>query len=266
MGANSTELPVNELYSFSVYKSITNVRNFFRNSRETFKRRSKTTEGRTILTLLGMNSCIFLAWRISKKRPNASIFMVQHFTCSRDSMQIGRLHTLFTSNLSHYDPLHFTINMVVLYNVGNEVIQIINPSRFTQLYFFGGFSSSVTSVMLKRVRRSPRVSLGASGSVMAMLFMFAQLFPERKAIIVGKPISVQDMCLASVVVDIMGIIMGFSGIDFAAHLGGAAFGYSYFRLISSSLAHERREKREQSRSDGKDNGSDGSLLRLLKRT
>mmetsp|Transcript_45723 Transcript_45723/g.178019 ORF Transcript_45723/g.178019 Transcript_45723/m.178019 type:complete len:192 (+) Transcript_45723:693-1268(+) len=122
-----------------------------------------------------MNSCIFLAWRISKKRPNASIFMVQHFTCSRDSMQIGRLHTLFTSNLSHYDPLHFTINMVVLYNVGNEVIQIINPSRFTQLYFFGGFSSSVTSVMLKRVRRSPRVSLGASGSVMAMLFMFAQV-------------------------------------------------------------------------------------------
>lgn len=45
-------------------------------------------------------------------------------------MQIGRLHTLFTSNLSHYDPLHFTINMVVLYNVGNEVIQIINPSRY----------------------------------------------------------------------------------------------------------------------------------------
>jgi membrane associated rhomboid family serine protease len=223
-------------------------------------------EGRTILSLILLNGLVYLAW---KSRPGGPPFMWRHFACSLESLYAGRTHTLLTSSISHMGFLHLLGNMFLLANFGLDVCKVLGPSRFLTLYAGGAFLSSAMSLLYKRLRLSGAVSIGASGSVMAVLVMFAMLFPRSSLYVMGIKMTAQEACLLWVLFDVIGVVGRFGYIDFAAHLGGAIFGYLYFVYIEEHLREELALRRRARRwglgsrtTEGPASGG-GSLLSRL---
>jgi membrane associated rhomboid family serine protease len=203
------------------------------------RRDLRTPEGSLLLALVGVNAVVYLAWKI----PSFIPFLSRHFTCSLSTVKGGRIHTLLTCNFSHAGFFHLFSNMFLLMHFGSDVCRVITPERFLVLYLAGGLSSSVTSLLSKYLLRGDALSLGASGSVMAVMFMYAMLFPNRDIYFFGYPLKAKDACVIWALLDATGLLGNFGRIDFAAHLGGAAFGLAYFEYKKRDIAKDYQQRR-----------------------
>ncbi|KAK4530048.1 hypothetical protein CCYA_CCYA03G0905 [Cyanidiococcus yangmingshanensis] len=238
------------------------VLEWLRNMGDRVRRTWASREGRTILALIALNGMVYLGW---KSRPGGPPFMWRHFACSLESIYAGRTHTLLTSSISHMGFLHLLGNMFLLANFGLDVCKALGPSRFLTLYAGGAFLSSAVSLLYKRLRLSGAVSVGASGSVMAILVMFAMLFPKASLYVMGIKMTAKEACLLWVLFDVAGVVGRLGYIDFAAHLGGALFGYLYFSYIEERLREEMELRRRARRWGLGGRVTEGSSSGLLSR-
>jgi hypothetical protein len=72
--------------------------------------------------------------------------------------------------------------------------------------------------------------LGASGGISAVLILFAMNFPHQTVLFMFFiPMKMWVLAVILVVADSLGFVRGWSNTAFAAHLGGAAFGFLYYR-------------------------------------
>jgi rhomboid-like protein len=139
--------------------------------------------------------------------------------------------------------LHLAVNMFLLDQFGRDVAKVLKPERFVALYVSGGVAAVLTSLASRRILRNNVLSLGASGSVMAVMFMFANLFPNRSVHILGiYELPAKDAVILWAMIDAAGMLGSFGKIDFAAHLGGGAFSYGYYNLIREDLSREHHER------------------------
>ncbi|EME30624.1 Rhomboid protein 1, mitochondrial [Galdieria sulphuraria] len=230
-------------YPFSISEQIKETLSMFNELSDMayrrVKRDLKTPEGSLLLALVGMNAVVYLAWKI----PSFVPFLSRHFTCSLSTVKGGRVHTLLTCNFSHAGFFHLFSNMFLLMHFGSDVCRIITPERFFVLYLAGGLSSSLTSLLSKYLLRGDALSLGASGSVMAIMFMYAMLFPNRDIYFFGYPLKAKDACVIWALLDATGLLGNFGRIDFAAHLGGAAFGLAYYEYKKRDIAKDYQQRK-----------------------
>lgn len=174
-------------------------------------------------------------------------FMVKNFMNSPAHLEHGRIHTLLTSAFSHKTLDHLGINMLVLYSIGQGVMEAVGASRFLLLYAGAGITSSLVAVAYRKyikprledgyhLRRSDTSrfigSLGASGSVMGITTFFACAFPRATFLvffIVPMPaIAVVGLFAAYDIYKASTLNSGI--VDSAAHIGGAAYGAGYWLL------------------------------------
>ncbi|GJQ11690.1 hypothetical protein GpartN1_g3481.t1 [Galdieria partita] len=230
-------------YPFSISEQIKETLSMFDELSHMAYRRVRrdlqTPEGSLLLALVGMNAVVYLAWKV----PSFVPFLSRHFTCSLSTVKGGRFHTLFTCNFSHAGFFHLFSNMFLLMHFGSDVCRIITPERFLVLYLAGGLSSSLTSLLSKYLLRGDALSLGASGSVMAVMFMYAMLFPNRDIYFFGYPLKAKDACVIWALLDATGLLGNFGRIDFAAHLGGAAFGLAYYEYKKRDIAKDYQQRK-----------------------
>ncbi|CAF3942662.1 unnamed protein product [Rotaria sp. Silwood2] len=115
--------------------------------------------------------------------------------------------------------------------------------------------SSWLSYVFKIVTRTPNISLGASGSIMALLGAICTQFPDAQLAIIFLPFftfSAKSALISMVSFDLFGTIMRWRYLDHSAHLGGVLFGIFYvkygYKLMWESLTsvvqrwHQLREK------------------------
>lgn len=139
---------------------------------------------KVLWTVIGTNVGVFLLWQFAistykQFRDDSWLeFMVKNFMSSEDNMDHGRIHTLLTSCFSHKSIEHLGLNMLVLYSMGQGVIEAIGASRFLLLYAGAGVTASLIGVGYRKYIR-PRLergynkhssvnvvgSLGASGNL-----------------------------------------------------------------------------------------------------
>lgn len=199
-----------------------------------FAERWATTEGRLILQVMGVNFAVLALWKVLP-----ASFMVRHFASSLEAMRRGRVWVTLTSNFSHQSFFHLACNMYLLDAFGRDVVTILSPERFAVLYAAGGIASVLGSLASRRLMRNNVLSLGASGSVMATMFMFSNLFPDRKLYVLGMwEIKARDALVLWAMFDAAGLLGSFGKIDFAAHLSGGIFSLAYYKLIREDLARE----------------------------
>lgn len=153
-------------------------------------------------------------------------------------MRRGRTWTVLTANFSHMGALHLVSNMYLLNEFSGDVVRVLTPERFLVLYMAGGLASVLASLTFRRMTRSNVLSLGASGSVMAVMFMFANLFPDREIWFLWWKVKARDALVAWALFDAAGLLGSFGKIDFAAHLGGAAFSFMFYEFTREELAKE----------------------------
>ncbi|CAO3618065.1 unnamed protein product [Cunninghamella blakesleeana] len=211
-------------------------------------------------SVIGTNVGIYGLWQYGINNykqfgdPGTLNFMLKHFMNSSDAWYNGRWHTLLTSAFSHKDLNHLGINMLVLYSIGQGVIEAVSASRFLLLYCGAGIAGSLGTLIYRNylrpilenrtgTRDPPSIgSLGASGSVMGLTTFFACAFPKATFLVffvVPMPaIAVVGLFAAY---DIYKATTLKSGIvDSAAHIGGVTYGACYWFLRVKPLIRAGR--------------------------
>jgi membrane associated rhomboid family serine protease len=148
----------------------------------------------------------------------------------------GQVWRLLTMAFLH-DPSsiwHLVFNMLVLWWAGSEVEEIYGPREFLSLYLVAAVVSSsaycVSQLVMQPGGPHPP-ALGASGAIMAVFTIFALHYPTRIVYFIFFPVPVIVLLVLYVANDAYGLLVGDGQpIAFAAHLGGAAFGYLYHKL------------------------------------
>lgn len=155
--------------------------------------------------------------------------LAKHFTASKENVA-ERPYTLLTPCFSHISPIHLLSNVQSLMVVGEQVQGLLGPHRAVMVYLFGGLVSSLTSAW---INAGSTQSLGASGSIYALLTVNALALPDVRFVWWGGlELSGPQMIVAQLGLDLLS--HPHSGIDVFGHAGGAAAGFLYFWHLSNS--------------------------------
>lgn len=147
--------------------------------------------------------------------------------------------SILTSMFIHEGFFHLFFNMLWLYWLGSIFQEYLGNSKTYQAYFLGGVFGGLVYMIAFNVfpafSNSVSVSYacGASAGVLALVVATATLLPDYEVFlfIIGS-IRLKYIALLVVIIDIVSIPQGNPG-GHLAHLGGAAFGYFFIKLIYS---------------------------------
>ncbi|KAK1267883.1 hypothetical protein QJS04_geneDACA006922 [Acorus gramineus] len=196
------------------------------------------TPDEVLLSLIGVNVCVFLLWRRADPE-----FMKKNFLISLDNFTSGRIHTMITSAFSHVEFRHLFSNMIGLYLFGDRIQEIFGPKFLLKLYMAGALGGSIFYLVHKgyllsfskdwQSQAQARIpALGASASVNAIILLDIFLHP-RSIIYANFFIPVPSMLMGAFIIghDLWRVMQGERGISGSAHLGGAAVaGLAWLRI------------------------------------
>jgi membrane associated rhomboid family serine protease len=160
----------------------------------------------------------------------------------------GQVWRLLTSVFLHGSLWHLFFNMLVLYWAGQRLEQVYGSREFTLFYLLSGIGANVVYLLVQVVGLIPESkALGASGAVTATMIVFAFHFPHQQVRLwFILPMPVWLMAVLYVGLEAlagMGEIQkgGGGGIGHFAHLGGAFFGFLYYKSGIQFSAIFRRQ-------------------------
>ncbi|PRP78129.1 presenilins-associated rhomboid-like protein, mitochondrial-like [Planoprotostelium fungivorum] len=187
---------------------------------------------RSLMYITGVNTLVFLLWQAPQARPVMNNYFLH-----------GPLNPNLISgllcNVSHKTFFHFMFNMVALTSFSHSLERSMSPEQIVAIYIAGGAMSSLSSHLFKLITRDLVPSLGASGSVYAMVAASTYLNPDARYTFIFFPMydfSASTLFPIIVAFDAIGCFgSAFKlfrfGFDHAAHLGGAAFGWYYTEYL-----------------------------------
>lgn len=196
---------------------------------------------RIIQGILVINSAIFVvAFVISAFVPSAN-FVIEPLYLEPDSpWQVWRLLTYF---FFQKEPLHFVMNMLMLWMVGSSVAEWIGERKFISLYLWSGLFAGLLSLFWYLLLHEANVQvLGASGALYGVLVAFAWYFPERQLVLLIFPVPARVAVAIFVVIDAL-LLADSSVVARATHLSGVLGAllwlYTTERLLVSNNALTR---------------------------
>jgi membrane associated rhomboid family serine protease len=145
---------------------------------------------------------------------------------------LERPWTFLSYMFVHAGLLHLLFNMLMLFVFGGAVEQRMGSRAFILYYLYCGIGAAIFCLALSGVMPiGPFV--GASGALLGVALAFATFWPDAEMIIFPFPIPIRARTLVMVLVG-LDIFFYFvtpgDQVAHLAHVGGAAFGYLFFRL------------------------------------
>ena len=127
---------------------------------------------------------------------------------------------------------HLIFNMFTLWIFGPEVERRMGTGQFLFYYLLAGIGGGLCFVILNP--STTGVTIGASGSILAILVAFAVLFPDAKISLIFPPVTMKARHFVIGYGAIMFLMLweGPSGVNWAVHLGGMIIGYLYLRYMT----------------------------------
>ncbi|HEY3322370.1 MAG TPA: rhomboid family intramembrane serine protease [Planctomycetota bacterium] len=190
-----------------------------------------------------LNIIVWVLWQFAASNEVLARFMSQNFLVSWDGvLRDGRVHTLFTSTISHMGIWHIAFNMAFFYWIADEVETIYGHRNFYFFYFIAGVISSVAYVGIDYLQMSARAdmgipALGASGAIMGIAVAAAFYNPSRPVnLFFVLTLPLRWVVIAYIVLDLLGVFSKGadpyfrSGIAHTAHLGGALAGLIFYKF------------------------------------
>jgi rhomboid family protein len=200
------------------------------------RRRAPIFRGRSVtVQLIIVNVVVFVLWILSQRSQAFTDFMRDNFMVSAEGvLQHWRIHTLFTSAISQYDPYHILFNMLFLYWFGTDLETLYGRRDYLLLYAMAGVVASIGHVVITLMTGNGAIpALGASGAVMGIVVVFACFYPNRRILFLGFiPIAVKWLAIIYVGIDVAGVVSPspMDNVAHAAHLGGAITGFCFWKF------------------------------------
>lgn len=136
--------------------------------------------------------------------------------------------TLLTYMFTQFDFLHLLFNMLWLYWFGSIFLRHFSQRQLTVTYLLGGIAGAALYILLYPYINSDLIhsswAIGASASVMAIVFAVCTYLPKEKIyIFLLGPVQLIYLALFTALIDLLSIPSSNAG-GHIAHLGGALFG------------------------------------------
>ena len=150
----------------------------------------------------------------------------------------GQLWRLLTCAFCHdrFGVWHILVNMLFLFWFGKMLEPLYGAREFLLFYLTAAVVASLCHVGLDLFTHHSVPAIGASGAVMAVVVLYAIHHPREKiCIFMLFPIEIRWLVLLYVIIDLHPVLLilsgnpMYTGVANAAHLGGAAFGYLYWK-------------------------------------
>lgn len=150
----------------------------------------------------------------------------------------------FLHDLGDVIPWHLLFNLLILYFFGFMVERHYGTRRFIAFYLLCAIFAALVYTIFHFIRDTRTLCLGASGALMGVMVIAACLNPRQIVYFqLLFPIQMRTLIGILIGLDILIIVRAPNGgIAASAHLGGALFGYLYFRY--SSRVYKYFEKME----------------------
>jgi membrane associated rhomboid family serine protease len=135
------------------------------------------------------------------------------------------------------DLWHIALNMFALWLFGREVEDRYGRREFLAFYLVAIVAAGLVWTLAEIPFGPTAIMMGASGGIAAVVVLFAMNFPYRTILfffIIPMPMWV--FAVIVVAMDAFGAVNRSGNVAYAAHLGGAAFGFLYYK---SGLRLER---------------------------
>jgi membrane associated rhomboid family serine protease len=144
---------------------------------------------------------------------------------------LRRPWTFGTYMFVHAGLLHLAFNMLILYSLGTRVEERMGSRPFILYYLYCGLGGAVFSLGLASIQ--PGAIAGASAAVLGVAVAFAMFWPDAELMVfpLPWPIRARTLVIGLLVLDLaLALLNPGDGVAHVAHLGGAAFGYLFFRF------------------------------------
>lgn len=131
----------------------------------------------------------------------------------------------------HAGLLHLVANMLMLYIFGTGVEGRLGSRNFILYYLFCGVGAAVFSLLLAGVMPIAPF-IGASGAVLGVAVAFAYFWPDAELIVfpIPFPIKARTLVIGLLALDVIASrLWPDDGVAHLAHIGGALFGFIFFR-------------------------------------
>jgi len=145
----------------------------------------------------------------------------------------GQVWRLLTHAFLHsLSLIHILFNMLLLWMLGNELEEMYGPREFLALYLVSAVFAGLCLTLHGLTMPHKISGLGASGAVSALTMLFALHFPHRQVLLFFViPMPIWLMAVLYFGYDFLVFVAGKETTTaVAAHLGGALFGYLYYRF------------------------------------
>ncbi len=194
--------------------------------------------GRVCKWLILINIVVFIVQLATLSRGPDGVFRNNYgpFTRALDldpeAVMRGEVWRLVTCAFLHsVSPWHILCNLLVLWWAGSAVEEIYGSKEFLALYLASAVLASAAYVATELAMPIPGRALGASGAVSAIAVIFACHYPQRIVLLMMiLPMPVWLLVVLFVAQDLIRFVSGNTeGIAVAAHLGGALFGFLYWK-------------------------------------
>ncbi len=136
----------------------------------------------------------------------------------------------------HAGLLHLLTNLLMLYVFGTAVESRMGSRHFILYYLYCGVGAAVFSLLLAGIM-PVGAFVGASGAVLGVAVAFAYFWPDTELIVfpIPVPIKARTLVLGLVALDVIASrLWPNDGIAHLAHVGGALFGFLFFKVQSFS--------------------------------
>lgn len=125
---------------------------------------------------------------------------------------------------------HLLFNCLVIYIFGKYVEEWLGPRRYLLFLLGSAITASLGYLIFAILGSSVIPVVGASGAAMALVVYVALRVPHMQVLLFFVfPVKLWVLAVIIVLIDVIGLLSTHGDVAHAAHLGGALFGYLYYR-------------------------------------
>lgn len=180
----------------------------------------------------------------------------------------GQVWRMVTYAFCHerYGMWHFVVNLLLLYWLGSRLERMYGSQEFCLFFFAATIAAGLAFLVLGLYTGSHAATIGASGAVWGLIALYVIHHPYERVNLFGLfPVEIRWIALLYLVYDLHPVLLAVNGDRFlhhggvahATHLGGAAFGWLYFKgawrisplwdKVTGKAKHSKWTKRTVSR-------------------
>jgi rhomboid protease GluP len=142
---------------------------------------------------------------------------------------------LLTASFFHISLVHFALNMFSLYRMGELILNYYGGRKLFVTYILGGIGASLLSTAMAVVFRDPVLSLGASGSIFALVGLLLGGSVKKYRLGVSLPFGPMDVLPVFILPFLVGFMPGLQ-INNWAHIGGLIIGFVLGLIFHNSMS------------------------------